>query len=326
MSSNSAPTPEGTLDLLSILRSRISSLPDGDHMTGLKAILQHVEVAAKHLTRGQDTSDDTAFTDVIFRTNQAFEGALKEAYRVLAGKDPMGVRPFDIENYFQQHSVLRTRVLSQFTIYRTQWRNPSAHDYRLEFDEDEALLAIVTVSAFAIVLSDQIAERLSFEVGRAAAIAQVESTETDRPLLERTANLIEQFATQFSRDHAARRDIREIEIIGALTGFLSKAAPELMTVVEPELGSAQAVRPDLMVTAPSERLIVEVKLVRGREFQRRIREALLQVSGYMTLGGINQAVLFSYLSPNNGAVSRRETTLTGGGGRIIIISTGPLAP
>jgi len=60
-----------------------------------------------------------------------------------------------------------------------------------------------------------------------------------------------------------------------------------------------AARPDLMVAALSERLIVEVKLVRGREFQRRIREALLQVSGYLTFGGINQTVLFSYLSPNN---------------------------
>ncbi len=130
------------MDLISILQSRVTSLPDGPYSVGLKAVLQHVEVAAKHLARGQSTDDETAFTDAIYRTNQAFEGSLKEAYRVLASKDPTGVRPFDIENYFQQQSILRPRVLAQFTTYRTEWRNPSAHDYRLEFDEDEALLAI----------------------------------------------------------------------------------------------------------------------------------------------------------------------------------------
>ena len=76
------------MDLIAIIRKKIDRLDDGDHIAGLKAVLLHVETAVAHLQRGQDTSDDTAFTDAIYRTNQAFEGSLKEAYRVLAGKKP----------------------------------------------------------------------------------------------------------------------------------------------------------------------------------------------------------------------------------------------
>jgi len=121
-----------------------------------------IEVAHRHLARGQAQNDETAFTDAIYRTNQAFEGSIKEAYRVLASKEPANKTPFQIEQYLQKHGVLRERVLTQFTRYRTEWRNPSTHDYKLDFDEDEAFLAIVSVSAFVKVLVDQIIEALAY--------------------------------------------------------------------------------------------------------------------------------------------------------------------
>ena len=87
------------MNLLEILCSRVDDLPEGDYTQGIKSVLQHIEVAGRHLSRGQASADDTAFTDAIYRTNQAFEGSLKEAFRVLAAKDPAGERPYDIENY-----------------------------------------------------------------------------------------------------------------------------------------------------------------------------------------------------------------------------------
>lgn len=56
------------MNLLEILRSRVDDLPEGDYMQGLKAVLQHIEVASRHLERGQIDADDTAFTDAIYRT------------------------------------------------------------------------------------------------------------------------------------------------------------------------------------------------------------------------------------------------------------------
>ncbi|MCK1339153.1 hypothetical protein IVB38_24875 [Bradyrhizobium sp. 38] len=39
----------------------------------------------------------------------------------------------------------------------------STHDYALDFDEDEGLMAIVSVTVFAIVLCDQIDGKLPFD-------------------------------------------------------------------------------------------------------------------------------------------------------------------
>jgi hypothetical protein len=73
----------------------------------------------------------------------------------------------------------------------------------LDFDEDEALLAIVTVCAFAIVLTDQIAERVAFQQAQSAASAAlIPVAPSSTPLLQRTADLIAQFTAQFQAAHA----------------------------------------------------------------------------------------------------------------------------
>jgi hypothetical protein len=307
------------MNIVEILRSRIDNLPDGNYMQGLKAVLQHIEVAGRHLERGHSDADDTAFTDAIYRTNQAFEGSLKEAFRVLTGSDPAGERPYDIENYLQQQNVLRARVLAQLTNYRREWRNPSTHDYRLDFDEDEALLAIVTVSAFAVVLIDQIAERVSFEQAKAVASEHPSPSPSAPSLLERVLTLIEQFTAQFNQTYVNRVNIRESEIIGGLEGFLAAAAPELTTQVESLLSNDKGLHADLLISAGEDRLILEVK--RGRDFSSRlIDDAIQQVSRYMVISGINQAIIFIYNSPNSGKVVCQDQPLPFEHGRIVIVS------
>jgi hypothetical protein len=307
------------MNLLEILRARVDDLPEGDYMQGLKAVLQHIEVAGRHLERGQTDADDTAFTDAIYRTNQAFEGSLKEAFRVLTARDPAGESPYNIENYLQQQNVLRPRVLAQLTNYRKEWRNPSTHDYRLDFDEDEALLAIVTVSAFAIVLIDQITERISFEQAKVVAAEQPTTPPVAQSLLEQVSALVEQFTIQFNQTHADKADIREVEIVGALAGFLAGAAPELRTQVEAVLSHEKAARADFLVSSGEERLILEVK--RGRGFSLHMMEdATQQVIRYMAISGINQAILFIYNSPNKGKVTRFTQPLLFENAQIVVIS------
>lgn len=310
------------MNLLSILRERIGAIPDGDYMQGLKSVLQHTEVAARHLERGQATLDETAFTDAIYRTNQAFEGSLKEAYRVLASKDPDRVRPFDIEEYFQKSGALRPRVLAQFTNYRQEWRNPAAHDYRLDFDEDEALLAIVTVSAFAIVLTDQIAERVAYQQAQVVAdAAHLPVAPSSTPLLQRSSDLIAQFTAHFQPGRTAT-EMREVEVLGALGGFLATTAADVTTQIEARLLPERPERPDLILTSPTEKVIVEIK--RARETSRRLEEqAIRQVTNYMAISGITQAILYIFRSPNTGEVSRRTEQIPGVNGQIVIISAQP---
>lgn len=158
------------MNIVELLETAVQRLPPGEYSTGLNAIVRHVKAAIRHLERDQKHDPDT-FTDAIYRMNQAYEGSLKEAYRVLASKDPSGLSPFQIEGYLETHSVVRPRVLTQLSRYRQDYRNPSIHDYKLDFDEDEALLAIVSVCAFAKLLTNQISSKLASEAAQARVSA-----------------------------------------------------------------------------------------------------------------------------------------------------------
>lgn len=154
------------MNLVELLEKSAQALPVGDYSTGLNAIVRHVKTAIRHLERDPEHDPDSC-TDVIYRTNQAYEGSLKEAYRVLAGKDPSGLSPFQIEGFLETENAVRPRVLTQLTRYRQDYRNPSTHDYKLDFDEDEALLAIVSVCAFAKLLINQISSKLASQAAQA---------------------------------------------------------------------------------------------------------------------------------------------------------------
>lgn len=305
------------MNLIEILRTRVQVLPVGDHTAGLHAVLQHVEVAAAHLKRGQETQDETAFTDAIYRTNQAFEGSLKEAYRVLAGEAPNKTRPYDIELYFQQNATLRQRVLDQFTTYRTEWRNPSTHDYRLDFDEDEALLAIVSVCAFAIVLIDQIAEKLSFDKAQAAAAAHPASVDQAAPLLSRISQLLQTFAATGATASGTTIDIREVELIGAIAGFLSAAMPETQVSTEAVVDPSARLRADIIVEDHRQRVLVEVK--RLRPSGSHVERALQAVTRYLDVSGIKDAVVYFYPGSGDVDMTAEEHKLPSIGGQVIIL-------
>jgi hypothetical protein len=305
------------MNLLEILGSRVEDLPEGDYIQGLKAVLQHIDVAGRHLERGQVSADDTAFTDAIYRTNQAFEGSLKEAFRVLTAKDPTRESPNNIENYLQQQNVLRPRVLAQLTNYRKEWRNPSTHDYRLDFDEDEALLAIVTVSAFAIVLIDQIAAKLSFDKAKAATPPPITVVGATKPLVDIVADAVEKFQIRPAADKP-QDHLREAEIAGALAGYLSSAMPSSQVDLEPRLKGESHARPDLLVTMGEEQLLVEVKRV-GRLFVNLNQQYIAQVSHYIALSGIREALVYVHSEDPDMELTREEHFLPGANARVIII-------
>lgn len=310
------------MDLIATLRNKIDVLDDGEYIPGLKAVLLHIETAFRHLSRGQEADDDTAFTDAIYRTNQAFEGSIKEAYRVLAGQDPDKKRPFDIEGYLEKNKVFRSRVLSQFTTYRTEWRNPSTHDYKLDFDESEAFLAIVSVSAFACLLLDQVAERLSFLKSQAEAEAQKQAiAETlagsvNANLLTRTVDVLRQFCSTYTPSVSSTLQPTETQFIGALHGFLASAAPELKVLTEARLAIDRPFRADLIVERGEEKLVVELK---RHLYRNNFQNVLAKVEHYMLISGIKNGIaLFLPESPSDLEV--QEIDVSGIGGRLIVLS------
>ncbi len=149
------------MDLLQDIRRKSTALEGHQTLEGINAVIRHIEVADRYLSQARVGNEEDLFNDVIYRTNQASEGILKEAYSVLTSQDGSNLSPNQIEQHLVQGKVLAARVLELFKNYRQNWRNPSTHNHKLFFGEQEALLAIVSVSAFANILLDQIIEAIN---------------------------------------------------------------------------------------------------------------------------------------------------------------------
>lgn len=276
------------MDLQQILGDKISSLPDGEHTAGLGAVRTHIEAAGRHFERGQ-ANDESAFTDVIYRCNQAFEGSVKEAYRVLAKKDPAKTTPAQIETYLIEKRTLRQKVLSQFTNYRTEWRNESTHNYKIDFDEDEALLAITSVTAFAIVLIDQIEAKLAFEAGARTAIQNVDSEPTGT-LLDRVTKTCLSFFALYGD-----QTLRSSEIGGFLAGFLSTGLGSAAVKVHEEYLLGGIYEPDIVVEGDEGRIAIELRTARAQRSAEWMTEvAVNAASAYLGTGEISGVVCVFY--------------------------------
>jgi len=243
------------MDLNAIFHDRLTKLQAGDHLRGLQAVRLHINAAISHHSRGRD-GDATAFTDAIYRCNQAFEGSIKEAYRVLAGKDPSRTTPAKIETFLTEQNLLRQRVLDQFTNYRTGWRNASAHDYTLDFDENEALLAIVSVTVFAIVLSDQIRAKLAVAVAERAAPHPQTALPPNVQLDQEIERLVVEFVQGNSLPSMNASDF-EAELAGFLAAQFA-ATPGIEVHVGFRLNGREA---DIAVRRGDERIALELKFM-----------------------------------------------------------------
>ncbi len=246
------------MDLLDLIRNQINALPDGEHLRGLKSVLHHIETAYKHFARAQTEGDDSLFTDTIYRTNQAFEGSVKEAYRVLANKDPSKTPPYEIERYLEKHNIFRDRILKQFTTYRTEWRNKSTHDYILSFDEAEAFLAIVSVSAFTKLLVDEIGERLS-ELAVQKDIAAHGGSPANmpvstKPLIYQVSSALASFPKYYKESSASPSIESEAQLMGALAGFLKSVIPNAQTSTGRILRGEKSYYVDMMVMSDNEQI------------------------------------------------------------------------
>lgn len=313
------------MNLIETLRNKIEGLDDGEYMHGLRAVLLHIETAGRHLYRGQETDDETAFTDAIYRTNQAFEGSIKEAYRVLADKNPENERPYDIELYLENNSVFRSRVLNQLTIYRKEWRNPSTHDYKLDFDESESLLAIVSVSAFSCLLLDQIAEKLSFgkaqaeTIARKGSVSDASTKQGSKVLLERVLDHVSAFCEEAHVASHRSSKIAGVQAVGALHGFLATVAPDLTIETEKQLDSKFRYRADMVVSKGAETIVIEIRL---RLKADRFINAAVRVEDFLNAAGLTQGVIVALPDEPSEMDRLNAQTNIPGGEVVALVPTG----
>jgi len=303
------------MDLLAEIKHKATQVPEVDR-PGIAAIVRHLEQAERCLEFGR-AGEDNFFTDVVYRTNHAYEGALKEAFEKLTGKDASQETPHDIENHLEKNSVLRSRVLDMMRNYRQAWRNPSTHEYELFFTGQEALLAIITVSAFVAVLLDQIVDQLAVQRQAAASEPSVAKL-TDSianysrlSLPDQVVELIRFFVTSSSPTFPSPVTSSESYLETAIANFLRKVEPSLAVRLEPSLSiGGRVLRPDILVNRGDETVVIEIKRAMHNGLGRDA--AVLQVLSYAkALNATRAIVVFMPEAPGEVKVETKKFTTTG---------------
>lgn len=284
------------MDLLEEIRKKTTSLEGHSSLDGVKAVVRHIQAAERNLSRAREEHDDDLFNDVIYRTNQAFEGMLKEAYSVLTDEDGTKLSPHQIEQHLLQSKTLASRVWELFKNYRQQWRNPSTHDHKLFFSDQEALLAIVSVSAFTNILLDQIVETVSFKreqmevQQRKDQLQSAINSAKGAPLHEELIALLELFSETLVAAVPEPAQLKESEIIGRLHGFFESMDPEMNVEREPAISDNLNLRPDFLIKKNNEEVVIEVK--RPGLSKGVVNNGINQLLHYLVAGKWDWGILY----------------------------------
>jgi hypothetical protein len=285
------------LDILSLIREQILEIKKLSSTTNLDEIILHIERAEFYYIEGKSRGDDHYYTDVIYRTNQAFEGSLKQSYVVLAGKTETQVerkRTIEIEDFFEKNQIFNERVLHFFKNYRKDWRNTATHDFKLFFNQSEAFLAITNVSSYMYLLFNQMIEKLAFEnekarliqeKGKQKIISQI-INDTSLALDEKVVELIKEFS--YKNEHISD-DVKELEILGMFSAFVSSTASAIEAFTDVEVsGGTKSYRLDMLIVSGNERVVLEIKQP-GLTYEDSHHD---QVDEYLEATGLHNGILW----------------------------------
>ena len=299
------------MDLLKLIGDNSNALAGSIFEAGLGAVIRHLQRAEVYLMRGRDQDDQDYFNDVIYRTNQAYEGILKEAYQLFTSKAGTKLRTAELEQHFAKESILSTRVSSAFQTYRQEWRNPSTHDHCLFFSEQDATLALSTISTFVYLLLDQMIEvrasQLQQERTERASVTKEAPLKTDKSIAEVAASALMDHAlsdalTGFSKE------TREIEIIGTVRGHLAAALPNVKVDYDPVIRSrAAVVRPDLVLRDGEKTVVVEIKRLTTAP-NEKVVQGFVKLESYLVVTETHEGVL--YLVPSEPQDAMMQVALT----------------
>lgn len=291
------------MDLLKEIRDKINSNSDRANSRGLKSVLTHIEIAERYYHRAKAERDEHLYTDVIYRTNHAFEGILKEAYSTLAERSADRLSAATIEDYLLETDTLRSRLTDLLTNYRKNWRNPSTHDHQLFFSEQESFLAIVTVSAFASILLDRILEKEAYkqkaeEFGREALRARdhITAFSTLAPI-DKVTEILRSFGAYYIQHYQNMSQYPRGTANAQMAAFIEKVAPEISVRIEHEFRRNDAViRFDLLATVEGTDIGIETREPRRdhESFSLDADTAISQLAGHLKAAGLCNGVVFFY--------------------------------
>ncbi|MBF0376255.1 MAG: hypothetical protein HQK72_02115 [Desulfamplus sp.] len=284
------------MDTLKEIDSLIDSLSVEVQNKIKLGVSQHISRAEYHFRQAKTKNDDQYYTDAIYRTNQAYEGILREAYELLAKKTSEKMKTFEIEDYFEKENVFNYRVKKAFTNYRQEWRNTATHNHNLFFKKDEAFLAIVNVSAFIYILLNQIVEKVAYSATKENIKNKNLSVTIPKDIKQ---NTIESIKFAFLNYHkyvitSKIENMNEAQLLGNLTAYFEEILIGFKIFAEYEIGDTKY-HCDLLVSRDDEKpVIIEIKV---RFDRNNYENAIRQVLSY--LNQTKMDVAFIYFASEN---------------------------
>lgn len=287
------------MDILKEIEHQINSIKKEDNSIYLDSIFTHIDRAEFYYTQGK--TDGNFFNDVIYRSNQAYEGALKESYKVLADKSQEEVlkkTTNDIEKFLESNDIFRERVLQLFKNYRQEWRNKSTHDYKLFFDENEAFIALTSVTSFVHLLLKQIQEKTAYITQERKLNEHPENNDiinsivesNDRKPTDKLNDIIIEFSKENSENIFQTPTMSEVEIIGLFHAFIA-SIKTIKTTREPIVNiGGRVLMPDFLIQMDNSSVILEFKRLKATG--SIIDNAINQVLIYMQAANAEYGVIF----------------------------------
>lgn len=297
------------MDLLKLINDKCSFFSDPEISQGLKSVILHLETAERHFDRGKQ-GEDYLFTDVVYRSNQAYEGSLKEAYRVLTGYPPERLTPYDIEQHLKKNNILRERVSFLFDNYRKEWRNSSTHDYTLCFSEQEAFFSIISVCAFFNILLDQMIEKKAYDQEKIelSKIGIIPSKQVqDKSLIEQISQLLITFSngSPSIMRGVAMPMYSERELMGTLNAYLNSADKQIEVIPEYAVTDGERrLYADFLVRKGESSLLIEIKNP-TKSVDTLLNYGKDQLFTYINASGIKNGIL--YIPPRRNSSTKMMT-------------------
>lgn len=175
-----------------------------------------------------------------------------------------------------------------FENYRHEWRNQSAHDYKLIIDSNEAFLALINVSAFVHLLLKLIQERIAYKQELAKDYTKnnfANISHAKGELVPSVLNLLRLFKQEYLKN----TDYKEVDLLGKLNAYLEKT---IDVKIQRDLllqAATSIMRPDFIISNNIETAIIEVKRYRKN---RPIDPAINQLTSYLEAADLQNGILF----------------------------------
>jgi len=295
------------MNVLKEIEKQISEIKRIDSTNYLDSILTHISRAEYYYFEG--AKDENYYNDVVYRSNQAYEGALKEAFKILANKtdeDVLRETPNNIEIYLNSNNVFNDRVLHLFKIYRQEWRNKSTHNHKLFFSNNEAFIALNTVTSFVYLLLNQIQEKLSFniyerKIKKEAILIHGLKTTNNLNQLSPSEKIIEAIKgfIRLNSEYLSslKENYKQVEVEGMFHAFISSIFGEMKVVRYPEFElDGYKLIPDFKIRIENVDFIVELKLIRDIKrtigYSSSFMHAINQTFKFLEISKIERGIVY----------------------------------